>query len=459
MNGIILIADPVAASRITLKVKLAAAAHAAVLVRDVPEAAQACARAMPDAIIVAESLPGGGVAGLRRAIGGLPGALFVPVIAICAPETRLAAIRDGADAVVERPLDEFMMLARLRSLLAARATTGDPMPSTSGMAEATPSWAGHDNNGPARLTLVAPDAVTALGWRRALAGRGQFTLQPQSAEDALASVAAGEGADLYLIAADLAQPGDGLRLLSELRSRPASCDAGFVIALASNRQALAPVALDLGAGDVLPLCLAQDCVAEEAVLRLSARLAAKRAADRHREAAERERRWALTDPLTGLANRRDALPRLERLAASGNLAVMLLDLDHFKAVNDRYGHPAGDAVLAGLAGRLAMTLPEDALIARIGGEEFLIAVAASSYADAIAGGEALRRAVSARPMILPRQLSGHAVDITMSVGLVWIPTGETERTDRLLIRADQALLAAKAQGRNRVVSAVLHHAA
>ncbi|MEF9606350.1 diguanylate cyclase, partial [Paracoccus sp. PXZ] len=102
--------------------------------------------------------------------------------------------------------------------------------------------------------------------------------------------------------------------------------------------------LDLGAGDVLPWDLARPDAAPETAMRLQAQLARKHEADRRRHETQRNMRWAMTDPLTGLHNRRFALPRLAELAAEaqehqGDLAVMLLDLDRFKQVNDLHGHP------------------------------------------------------------------------------------------------------------------------
>lgn len=469
MSGNILVADGTAASRITLKAKLASACYATGLARDVEDAVAVARITVPDAIVASDALPGGGIAALSAALDADPGLRGTPLVAICDAAGRLAAIREGADAVLERPLDEFMLLARLRSLLARRGPRGAAEgrdAARCSLSEAPGVWedAGDDiqpaGRGAARLVLVAPDAVTAMGWRRAFPADAGFDTVSSTAAQALAAAAAGYGADLYLIAADLAHPGDGLRLLSELRARPASRGAGFVIALDPAQRALAPVALDLGAGDVLPLSLADRGTAEEAVLRLTAQLAAKRRADRRRQEAEAERRWALTDPLTGLANRRHAMPRLTEMAAAGTgLAVMLLDLDRFKAINDSRGHAAGDAVLAEVAERLRETMPATALLARIGGEEFLAAAPAANARSAAALAEALRATLAARPVPLAPDLGGGEVAVTASVGLAFAPPGSRSAAERLMRTADRALLTAKAAGRNRVIEGVAEQAA
>lgn len=470
MSGTILVADGTAASRITLKAKLTSACYATGLARDVEDAVAVARITAPDAIVASDALPGGGIAGLSAALDADPGLRGTPLVAICDAAGRLAAIREGADAVLERPLDEFMLLARLRSLLARRGPRGPAEgrdAARCSLSEAPGVWedAGRDDvppggRGAARLVLVAPDAVTAMGWRRAFPADAGFDTVSSTAAQALAAAAAGCGAELYLIAADLAHPGDGLRLLSELRARPASRGAGFVIALDPAQRALAPVALDLGAGDVLPLSLADRGTAEEAALRLTAQLAAKRRADRRRQEAEAERRWALTDPLTGLANRRHAMPRLTEMVAAGTgLAVMLLDLDRFKAINDSRGHAAGDAVLAEVAGRLRQTMPATALLARIGGEEFLAAAPAANARAAAALAEALRATLAARPVPLAPDLGGGEVAVTASVGLAFAPPGSRSAAERLMRTADRALLTAKAAGRNRVIEGVAEQAA
>lgn len=466
MSGTILIADPVATNRITIKVRLAAACYGTAMAGSVDEAVAAARRSAPDLIVVDESLLQAGNSGLIARLADHPPTRGVPVIALCGPSGRLAALRAGADAVVDRPADEFMLLARIRSLLAARgagflrdgASGAASAAEVNGLAEAQAPFAPAPaptpvQTGTGRLVLVA-DPPTVIGWRQALGPRTSLTIEANTPERALADASAGRPADIYMIAADLALPGDGLRLLSELRARPASRDAAFVIALPEDRATLGPVALDLGADDVLPLFFRDRPAGDEAALRLVAQLGRKRAADHRRAAAERERLWAVTDPLTGLHNRRYALPRLEAMAATdwrGELAVMVVDLDRFKAINDRLGHAAGDSVLTEVAARLADALPAGALLARIGGEEFLVAVPGLSPRQAEATAETLRLAVAARPVALPPLLGGGAIAVTASVGLAHEGAGESAAV--LMLRADRALLSAKEHGRNRVITA------
>jgi diguanylate cyclase (GGDEF)-like protein len=156
-------------------------------------------------------------------------------------------------------------------------------------------------------------------------------------------------------------------------------------------------------------------------------------------------RMALTDPLTDLPNRR----ALEQALAdrSDATAIALIDVDHFKAINDRFGHDAGDGVMAEVAKRLAAALAPRELLARLGGDEFAVLLCSPDEAGVLARADALRRAVSAQPVTLDR---GPLV-VTASLGVAAREAHEAP-TDALR-RADMALLGAKAAGRDRVGSA------
>ncbi|WP_086733470.1 GGDEF domain-containing protein [Erythrobacter colymbi] len=154
---------------------------------------------------------------------------------------------------------------------------------------------------------------------------------------------------------------------------------------------------------------------------------------------------ALQDALTGLANRRAAMARLaEWSLGGGEIALAIADIDYFKRVNDRLGHDGGDASLVHFAAMLRRMLPADWLVARIGGEEFLIAAQTGDLATFAARIEALRVAVADTPLITP----AGPYRLTASFGLAGRRADEA--ADRLITRADLALYAAKQGGRNRI---------
>ena len=169
----------------------------------------------------------------------------------------------------------------------------------------------------------------------------------------------------------------------------------------------------------------------------------------YREHLEVQRQKALIDPLTGLPNRAAWSERLDQEVNAwhqhGNsLSLAMLDLDHFKRINDGYGHLAGDKVLKIIANVLRKRLRTTDFIARFGGEEFVLLMPDSSLADAVAVGNNLRAAIEACPF----HFKGEPVTITVSMGVAQFQPGE--RSDLALKRADEALYRAKAAGRNQV---------
>ncbi|MDP4299365.1 GGDEF domain-containing protein [Leptothrix discophora] len=167
-----------------------------------------------------------------------------------------------------------------------------------------------------------------------------------------------------------------------------------------------------------------------------------------RDSAERMRTLAATDVLTGLPNRRSMLDTLATALAESRrsgqpLTIALVDVDHFKAVNDQHGHAQGDAVLMQIGACMRAQLRAVDGLARWGGEEFLICATATPLAAAVELAERVRVAVSACPM-------PHGEQVTISLGLT--PCEPGDDVDTLLQRADHALYEAKARGRNRSVT-------
>ena len=172
----------------------------------------------------------------------------------------------------------------------------------------------------------------------------------------------------------------------------------------------------------------------------------------YRDHLEVQRQKALIDPLTGLPNRAAWSERLEYEVNAwhqqgNNLSLAMLDLDHFKRINDGYGHLAGDKVLKIIANVLSKRLRATDFIARFGGEEFVLLMPDSALGDALELGERLRAAIEACPF----HFKGERVTITMSIGMAQFQPGE--RSDLALKRADEALYRAKAAGRNQVQAA------
>lgn len=464
MTARILVADGVATTRITLKVRLAATCYDVLTAGTPEQLIQQARTCRPDLVILGGGFSRQSSVEICQALLSDRDCLTIPVLMLADPANRLEALRAGAAAVLDPTVDEQMLLARIRGLL--RDADGMPEPQRA-LAEAPASFA--RSASAIQISLVADGPARALRWRHLLQRRLPHRFTIHSPEEALGAVAAGRAADLYLIAADIEARGDGLRLLSELRSRSGSRDAAFVVATEANRAELSAVALDLGAGEVLPIDLGGSAGIEIAALALQGQLSRKAQNDLRRAEAQRNMLWAMTDPLTGLYNRRYALPRLTEIARdalheAAPFAVLALDLDRFKRINDSHGHAAGDAVLCEVARRLDAVMDKDGITARLGGEEFLAVLSHTDEARAFRRAEEIRRAIEAQPILLPDLSGGGVIDVTLSIGVAiahcGLPVAVPDRLAELsLERADRALMLAKSLGRNRVMMAQTERAA
>lgn len=443
----ILIVDDVPAHRILLRARLGAACYGTD-VADSGAAAMAAVQArMPDLILLDHALPDMTGLDLCRRLKADPVTAAVPLV-VFSPDraASLDALQAGADDALLRPVDERLLAARIRNLLRARDRLAWPSGGQDeferlGFAEPVAEFAA-----PQRIGLVTGGRELALRWKTALAPHSTATPTFMRREEALNP--ATPAPDLYLIAADLGAGVEGMQLMSDLRSRPASRDSAICLVLPERADERAATALDLGADDVLR----DGFNGAEAALRARRLIAHKRRNDQQRDRLAAGLRMAVTDPLTGLHNRRYALPALARMVAERRLApgagaLLLLDLDHFKRVNDSYGHPAGDAVLVETAARLRAQLGPGDLVARLGGEEFLIALPGIPPSAACQLAERLRAALSGAPISLPGIPGGF--HITASIGLVFASTPD-EAAEALIARADRAMLGAKCGGRNRI---------
>lgn len=267
-----------------------------------------------------------------------------------------------------------------------------------------------------------------------------------------------------MVVADWIMPGiDGITLCESLRRIPTGQRIYFLLLTGNEEEDSIVKAFDAGVDDYVtkpfnPRILLARIRAGRRIISLQSQVESEKSKqEKHmmdlQVLTRKLRAAALTDPLTGLSNRRYAMKRLGQAweaatRTSKPVSVISMDIDHFKKINDTYGHDAGDAVLRDVASIYAEACREEEDVCRVGGEEFLVICANSTAEQAAVAAERLRTAVSARP--IRWQETDHHV--TMSLGVA-VRTLEMEDFEALLKSADQAVYAAKQSGRNRVVIA------
>lgn len=271
------------------------------------------------------------------------------------------------------------------------------------------------------------------------------------------TVEAGDGAEaleiackqrIRLIVTDWVMPNmDGPELVRRLR-RLGDGRLFYLILLTSKGQKDELVeAMDAGADDFIRKPF------EQGELRTRVR-----AGQRIIELTEKLERQAMTDPLTGLLNRRglhDALgaDHAQRDCTAGRgLGFIVADLDHFKRVNDQYGHAAGDSILQQAAWRLRAAFEPEGIVVRMGGEEFWILLRDCSPEQLPIRTEAARARIASDPFQLPDEVTSpeQSLHLTASFGYSYAPSLDEHRLEHFFGRADKALYQAKTNGRNRV---------
>lgn len=458
MDGKILIIDDVATNRIVLKVKLGAASYHPMIAAGGIEGLMMARTFQPDLILLDLMLPDLPGLDVLRQLRNDPATRDVPVIVVSSStslDDRLAALEAGADDIFVKPYDDDLMMARLRNLLRSRQDLADLTEGHDGalfgLAEPEAEF-----RHPGHVALVTDRPQVALKLRYELAPVLRDRISVMTHDTVLSDAGeAPRAPDIYVIDTDSLHAERGLRLLSDLRSRAATRHAGICLMTGSAVQGHMITAYDLGANALLTT----DMALSEMALRLRAVLRSKRRADQRREQMQDGLRLAMIDPLTGLFNRRYAAARMMAMVRHSlndgrMLAVMVVDIDRFKTVNDRYGHATGDHVLVEVGHRLGCNLRADDLLARIGGEEFLIALPVTTISEAQTVARRLCHEVQQRPVLVA---GGGALPVTVSIGLALLDDSpdrnrcaEPEMVDTLIGRADQALLASKRAGRNQV---------
>jgi two-component system cell cycle response regulator len=453
MTARVLVVDDVVANVKLLELRLSAEYFEVVTAMSGPEALEICGRGQCDIVLLDVMMPGMDGFEVCRRLKANPKTAHVPVILVTAlgeAADRVAGLEAGADDFLTKPVNDLSLITRVKSLVRMKMLNDELMmrAATSteiGLDEAFDQGSLAGEGGRILLIDDVPNSIDRI--RQVLSGKHTLELESNPHE---AHFRAAEGDyDLAIVSLDLAQM-DGLRLCSQLRSHDRTRFLPILVLVNPDDNAKLLRALEIGVNDYLT----RPADRQELTARVRTQVRRKRFSDRLRDNVQMTMEMAVTDGLTGLHNRRYLERHLATLVrqATGRgkaLSVLVLDIDHFKLINDSHGHAAGDEVLREFSRRVRKAVRGIDLACRLGGEEFVVAMPDTDAALAVLVGERLRQKIAGEPFSLPE---GGALPVTVSIGISSLVAAE-DTPQALLARADSALYRAKRDGRNRVVSA------
>ena len=450
MSARILVVDDIEANVRLLEAKLSAEYYQVSVAYDGPTALSLAAAELPDVILLDVMMPGMDGFTVCRKLKEDPATRHIPVVLVTALDgraDRIQGLEAGASDFLTKPIDDVMLFARVRSLtrfklvideLRQREASGRRMGVIAGAASRLDGLGG-------RVLVVDDNERQAQRVAAELAVEHRPVVESDPAK---AQISASGPVDLVIINA-AAKGFDGLRFAAGLRSDERTRHLPILAMVDPDERPRIVKALEIGINDVLP----RPIDPQELSARVKTQIQRKRYTDYLRQNLDHSLELAVTDQLTGLHNRRYMTGQLDSLvkrAALGGdpVSALLIDIDHFKKINDTFGHDVGDEVLREFALRLASNVRAVDLPCRYGGEEFTVIMPDTQLADALRIAERIRMHVSGSPFHVAH--GAEVLTVTISVG-VSASSGPTDTPETLMKRADEAVYEAKKSGRNLVV--------
>lgn len=451
MSARVLVVDDILPNVKLLEAKLSGEYYEVLTATGGQEALDKVKDESPDIVLLDVMMPGMDGFEVCRRIKENPETTHIPVVMVTALTDNVDRVRGleaGADDFLSKPVNDTALMARVRSLVRLKMTVDE--------------WRTRENT--ASQLGVSDDSSTAMNQpvehaRVLLVEDQDFETDKiietlAQDEDRITAVTSGAQAmeqiattpfDLLIVSLNLKNE-DGLRLCSHLRSNERTRSVPILMISIDDDIKRIAHGLEIGAHDYILRPVDRN----ELLARVRTQIRRKRFQERLRENYEVSLSMALTDPLTGLYNRRYMETHLQKLIernqeSKKKLGILILDIDHFKQVNDTYGHGVGDEVLKIFSNRIKNGLRSFDLVARMGGEEFVAILPDTTDDMAYIIAERLRGAVADKPF--PCSAPEGQITVTTSIGGTLISHAHHSVQD-VLNRADKALYDAKESGRN-----------
>lgn len=453
MTARILVVDDIPANVRLLEVRLLAEYFEVVTANSGAEALEICETSKVDVVLLDVMMPEMDGFEVCRRLKSDPATAHLPVVMVTALDQvadRVRGLEAGADDFLTKPVNDLQLMTRVKSLVRLKMLTDELRLRTAtaasiGLEDLLGNGAGSGQD-PAKVLLMDARKQTFEKIRSRL--KGGIELDFASDPNAGFFQAAEGGYECVIVSTALPDV-DPLRLCSQLRSLDRTRFLPIILLADRDDDPRIIRSLELGVNDFL----VRPVEPHELTARLVTQIRRKRYNDRLRASVAQSIEMAVTDALTGLHNRRYLDNHLQTLferavARRRPLSVMIVDLDRFKSINDRFGHDGGDDVLREFARRLRQNMRGIDLICRFGGEEFVVVMPDTDGPVAEKVAERIRAEIARTPFAIGKE--GQSVTVTISVG-VSSARGQADDVRSLLKRADMALYEAKKSGRNKVV--------
>jgi len=451
MSARVLVVDDIIPNVKLLEAKLAVEYYEVITATSGKEALEKVQTENPDIVLLDVMMPGMDGFEVCERIKSDPEKAHIPVVMVTALtdiQDKVRGLEVGADDFLSKPIDDVALMARVRSLARLKMALDEwrireNAANQFGVVTEKTNLMQEPVEG-ARILLIEDKEFDKNKVTEALAADLNIVMAVDNGMKAM-ELTASQNFDILMVSLNL-QNEDGLRLCSHLRSNERTRALPIVMIAEGKDMQRVAHGMEIGAYDYILRPLEKS----ELLARVRTQIRRKRFQERLRSSYEISLSMALTDSLTGLYNRRYLEVHLEKLIESNAqskkaLAVLLLDIDHFKEVNDTHGHKVGDEVLKVFSDRLKDNVRSFDLVARLGGEEFVVILPDVSPERAYMVAERLRKSIADEPV--PCSTETGSLAITTSLGGAVIRNGG-HAIASVLERADKALYEAKNTGRN-----------